>query len=171
MYEQFGPVVDHSTRTFQFRLFFPDNTKDVLQYSRGGLPRIEEISIPGTFHSGGWEVDIQRILLDICRLAQDPPSRPLPRSHSTRGLVQPSVAPMNHAKRHWPKISLGFAALFLVAGLIFISTNAMRRPIVEFSQDSINFGGVSIGATVSKDLTVRNSGKFKFGQRSLTLCK
>jgi pullulanase len=58
MYEQFGPIVNHSTRTVEFRLFFPDNTKDIMQYSRGGLPRIKEIRIPGTFNSSGWDEDL-----------------------------------------------------------------------------------------------------------------
>ena len=54
MYEEFGPIVDHSTGNVQFRLFFPDNSKDILQYSRGGLPKIKEIYIPGTFNASAW---------------------------------------------------------------------------------------------------------------------
>ncbi|MGK7898544.1 MAG: alpha-amylase family glycosyl hydrolase [Xenococcus sp. (in: cyanobacteria)] len=54
MYEEFGPIVDHSKGNVQFRLFFPDNSKDILQYSRGGLPKIKEIYIPGTFNASGW---------------------------------------------------------------------------------------------------------------------
>jgi hypothetical protein len=50
MYEKFGPIVDHSTGNVQFKLFFPDNSKDILQYGRGGLPKIKEIYIPGTFN-------------------------------------------------------------------------------------------------------------------------
>lgn len=30
MYDQFGPIVNHSTRSVQFRLFFPDSSKDIL---------------------------------------------------------------------------------------------------------------------------------------------
>ncbi len=55
MYDQFGPIVNHSTRSVQFRLFFPDSSKDILQYSRGGLPKIKEIYIPGTFNASGWD--------------------------------------------------------------------------------------------------------------------
>ncbi|GCA94997.1 alpha-amylase family glycosyl hydrolase [Microcystis aeruginosa] len=55
MYERFGPIVDHSTRKVTFKLFFPDSSKDILQYSRGGLPKIKEIYVPGTFNAGGWD--------------------------------------------------------------------------------------------------------------------
>ncbi len=55
MYEQFGPIVDHSTRKVTFKLFFPDSSKNILQYSRGGLPKIKEIYVPGTFNTGGWD--------------------------------------------------------------------------------------------------------------------
>jgi pullulanase len=55
MYEQFGPVIDHATGTVEFKLFFPDNAKDILQYGRGGLPQIQEIRIPGTFNASGWD--------------------------------------------------------------------------------------------------------------------
>lgn len=54
MYEQFGPIVNHSTGSVQFKLFFPDSAKDILQYGRGGLPKIKEIYIPGTFNASGW---------------------------------------------------------------------------------------------------------------------
>ena len=55
MYETFGPVVDHHSGQVTFRLFFPDSTRDIMQYGRGGSPRIAEIAIPGTFHGGGWD--------------------------------------------------------------------------------------------------------------------
>ncbi|GAB1542828.1 alpha-amylase family glycosyl hydrolase [Scytonema sp. NUACC21] len=54
MYEKFGPVVNHSTGEVEFKLFFPDSSKDILQYGRGGLPKIKEIYIPGTFNDSGW---------------------------------------------------------------------------------------------------------------------
>jgi 1,4-alpha-glucan branching enzyme len=54
-YQDFGPRVNHDTREVCFRLFFPDNTKDILQFGRGGLPKIKEISIPGTYLSTGWD--------------------------------------------------------------------------------------------------------------------
>ena len=47
MYETFGAVVnDHRV---EFRLFFPDVTKDPSQYSAGGLPRIQQIQVTGDF--------------------------------------------------------------------------------------------------------------------------
>ncbi len=55
MYELFGPIVEHSTRSVTFKLFFPDTSKEILQYGRGGLPKIKEIYIPGTFNAGGWD--------------------------------------------------------------------------------------------------------------------
>jgi pullulanase len=59
MYEQFRPVVDQNGKV-EFKLFFPDNTKDPSQYVRGGLSRIKEIRVRGDFQSqiGGqnWEL-------------------------------------------------------------------------------------------------------------------
>lgn len=55
MYEQFGPIVDRSTGKVEFKLFFPDRSKDILQYGRGALPSIKEIYIPGTFNASGWD--------------------------------------------------------------------------------------------------------------------
>lgn len=56
MYEQFGPIVNHGSRSVKFKLFFPDSSKDVLQYGRGSLPKIKEIRIPGTFNASQWDV-------------------------------------------------------------------------------------------------------------------
>jgi pullulanase len=50
MYEQFGAVVNQNNQV-EFKLFFPDNTKDPGQYVRGGLPRIKEIRVRGDFQS------------------------------------------------------------------------------------------------------------------------
>ena len=59
MYEQFGAVVDQNNKV-EFKLFFPDNTKDPGQYVRVGLPRIKEIRVRGDFQAqiGGqnWEL-------------------------------------------------------------------------------------------------------------------
>jgi hypothetical protein len=59
MYEHFGAVVDQNNQV-EFKLFFPDNTKDPSQYVRGGLPRINEIRVRGDFQGqiGGqnWEL-------------------------------------------------------------------------------------------------------------------
>jgi pullulanase len=49
MYETFGPVV--TGNTVEFRLFFPDNTRDPSQYTRGGSPRIQRIQIAGDFQT------------------------------------------------------------------------------------------------------------------------
>ena len=58
MYEQFGAVIDQDK--VEFKLFFPDNTRDPMQYVRGGLPKIKEIRVRGDFqsHIGGqdWEL-------------------------------------------------------------------------------------------------------------------
>ncbi len=55
MYEDFGAVV--TERRVEFRLFFPDNTRDSSQYTNGGPPRIQRIQIPGTFQSGIGGID------------------------------------------------------------------------------------------------------------------
>jgi len=62
MYEQFGPIVDHVTRKVEFKLFFPDNSKDILQFVRGGLPKITEIRIPGTFNATNWDEKLAPIM-------------------------------------------------------------------------------------------------------------
>ncbi len=47
MYEAFGAIVtDHAV---EFRLFFPDASKDPAQYENGDLPRIKEVRVTGTF--------------------------------------------------------------------------------------------------------------------------
>ena len=49
MYERFGAAVtDHAV---EFRLFFPDKTRDPSQYVNGGLPKIEKIQVTGDFQS------------------------------------------------------------------------------------------------------------------------
>jgi pullulanase len=45
MYEQFGAVIDQDK--VEFKLFFPDNSVDPAQYTRGGLPKIKEIRVRG----------------------------------------------------------------------------------------------------------------------------
>jgi 1,4-alpha-glucan branching enzyme len=59
MYEQFGAVV-HQDNKVEFKLFFPDNSKDPTEYVRGGLPYIKEIRVRGDFQAqtGGqnWEL-------------------------------------------------------------------------------------------------------------------
>lgn len=49
MYESFGAVVSGSTVTF--KVFFPDNTVDPTQYTRGGSPQIKRLHVTGTFQS------------------------------------------------------------------------------------------------------------------------
>ena len=49
MYENFGAVV--TACTVEFKLFFPDNTKDPSQYINGGLPRIERVQVTGNFQA------------------------------------------------------------------------------------------------------------------------
>jgi len=57
MYENFGAVV--TERSVEFRLFFPDTSRDPSQYSRGGSPRIRRIQVAGDFQSitGGASFD------------------------------------------------------------------------------------------------------------------
>lgn len=47
MYEDFGAVVDGST--VEFRLFFPDKSRDPSQYTLGGLPRLQRVQVAGDF--------------------------------------------------------------------------------------------------------------------------
>ena len=49
MYEQFGAHISGST--VEFRLFFPDASRDASQYRRGGLPRIHTVRVVGTFQT------------------------------------------------------------------------------------------------------------------------
>src|SRR4051812_21944908 len=49
MYEDFGAVITDSS--VEFKLFFPDNTVDTTQYSRGGLPHVKNIRVTGDFQS------------------------------------------------------------------------------------------------------------------------
>ncbi|MBD2342043.1 1,4-alpha-glucan branching enzyme [Calothrix sp. FACHB-156] len=48
MYEEFGPQVDDN-HNVTFKLFLPDNKKDLSQYSKGGLPDIKKIQVTGDF--------------------------------------------------------------------------------------------------------------------------
>lgn len=57
-YQDFGPRVNHDTREVCFRLFFPDSSRDILQYGRGGLPNIKEIAIPGTYTPSQWDASL-----------------------------------------------------------------------------------------------------------------
>ena len=54
MYETFGAVVVDPD--VEFRLFFPDAAKDPSQYQNGGLPRITEIRVTGTFQATPWDL-------------------------------------------------------------------------------------------------------------------
>ncbi|WP_455204949.1 alpha-amylase family glycosyl hydrolase [Kaarinaea lacus] len=57
MYENFGAVVNGNS--VEFKLFFPDTSKDSQQYQNGGLPRITCLQITGDFQSkiGGVDWD------------------------------------------------------------------------------------------------------------------
>ncbi|MCP4582586.1 MAG: 1,4-alpha-glucan branching enzyme [candidate division Zixibacteria bacterium] len=59
MYEKFGAVVNGND--IEFKLFFPDNSKDPSQYTRGSLPNIDKIQVTGTFQEklGGSNWDFQ----------------------------------------------------------------------------------------------------------------
>jgi pullulanase len=55
MYEQFGAQVDQIAKTVTFKLFFPDDRKAPNQYEGGGLPRIRDVSVVGTFQNPAWD--------------------------------------------------------------------------------------------------------------------
>jgi 1,4-alpha-glucan branching enzyme len=75
MYEHFGAVVDQNNRV-EFKLFFPDDTKDPGQYVRGGLPRINGIEfMPWTSWPGGgfsWGYDPFQFFAVEYRYIHDP---------------------------------------------------------------------------------------------------
>jgi pullulanase len=54
VYEQFGAVV--TGRAVEFKLFFPDNTKDPDQYVTGGPPRIARLQVAGDFQATPWDL-------------------------------------------------------------------------------------------------------------------
>ncbi|QMU30517.1 alpha-amylase family glycosyl hydrolase [Adhaeribacter radiodurans] len=49
MYEQFGGLVDNTTQTVTFKLFIPDGERAPHQYAGGGLPRIRQVYVVGSF--------------------------------------------------------------------------------------------------------------------------
>ncbi|MCE5336513.1 MAG: hypothetical protein LLG06_18200 [Desulfobacteraceae bacterium] len=49
MYERFGGLVDQAAKTVTFKLFVPDGERAPLQYSGGGLPRLTEVFVVGSF--------------------------------------------------------------------------------------------------------------------------
>src|SRR5262245_65957399 len=55
MYEQFGGLVDQETKTVTFRLFLPDHEKAPFQYEGGGLPRITDVFVVGSFQKPAWD--------------------------------------------------------------------------------------------------------------------
>jgi len=56
MYEQFGGRVDQQTKGVTFRLFIPDHVKAPLQYEGGGLPRITDVFVVGSFQEPKWDL-------------------------------------------------------------------------------------------------------------------
>ncbi len=60
MYEDFGGVVDQQDKTVTFKLFLPDGERSPYQYEGGGLPRIREVGVTGSFQdpqNKGWNSD------------------------------------------------------------------------------------------------------------------
>ena len=49
MYERFGGLVDQTSKTIDFQLFIPDGERAPFQYEGGGLPRITQVFVVGTF--------------------------------------------------------------------------------------------------------------------------
>lgn len=59
MYEQFGGLVDRVSRSVTFKLFIPDGERAPHQYTGGGLPRIKDIFVVGSFQNPGtraWDI-------------------------------------------------------------------------------------------------------------------
>lgn len=51
MYEQFGGLVDQQSKSVTFRLFIPDGERAPFQYEGGGLPRITDVFVVGSFQN------------------------------------------------------------------------------------------------------------------------
>ena len=82
MYEEFGALVDHATKTVTFKLFLPDTRKDPTQYEAGGLPRITRVSVLGGFQNPAtkqWDAETAIELL--------PTDYTDPRDHVVKGAV------------------------------------------------------------------------------------
>ena len=56
MYEQFGGLVDQQTKTVTFGLFLPDHLRAPFQYEGGGLPRITDVFVVGSFQKPKWDL-------------------------------------------------------------------------------------------------------------------
>src|SRR5256885_4781953 len=56
MYEKFGGLVNQKTRKVTFRLFLPDHEKAPFQYEGGGLPRITDVFLAGSFQKPAWDL-------------------------------------------------------------------------------------------------------------------
>ncbi len=60
MYEQFGAIVNHANKTVTFKLFVPDGERDPYQYEGGGLPRLKDVFVVGSFQNAAhkqWNLD------------------------------------------------------------------------------------------------------------------
>jgi pullulanase len=58
MYESFGSIVNKITKKVTFTLFYPDSAKAPEQYEGGGLPRIKDVFVTGSFQhpqSKNWD--------------------------------------------------------------------------------------------------------------------
>ena len=49
MYESFGGIVNQADKTVKFRLFVPDGERVPSQYEGGGLPRLSDVFVVGSF--------------------------------------------------------------------------------------------------------------------------
>jgi len=49
VYEQFGGLVDQASKTVTFKLFVPDGERAPYQYEGGGLPRLTDVFVVGSF--------------------------------------------------------------------------------------------------------------------------
>jgi len=53
VYEQFGGLVDQTAKTVTFKLFVPDGERAPYQYEGGGLPRLTDVFVVGSFQKAG----------------------------------------------------------------------------------------------------------------------
>src|SRR5207245_3851893 len=78
MYEKFGGLVNQKTRKVTFKLFLPDHEKAPFQYEGGGLPRITDVFVVGSFQDPATrQWDLAAPVRMIASDYRDGPSKPV----------------------------------------------------------------------------------------------
>src|SRR2546429_470045 len=78
MYEKFGGLVNQNTRKVTFKLFLPDHEKAPFQYEGGGLPRITDVFVVGSFQDPATrQWDLAAPVRMIASDYRDGPSKPV----------------------------------------------------------------------------------------------